>query len=528
MNQNLAIASKGVVDGKSTAKNRFPMSSGLRRIGPLRGSLTGAGGWRAVTQRSGSIYHADFFEDHYPSSEQAHAAAKAFQVALQERLPRPYSNASNGLPGTVRRTNGRRDDWIAWLPDGKKEYQKRFSCNKYGEERAERMARETLDAWRKTYGLDQIRTLPSPAEIGQILQSVQQRFQCTLSTPNSDPSSAEMLRRLHAAAREAGLECLATEWESAQAMYTVRCAHGHEFSRIGCGVLRGVTVCEQCRGQRRLERIQESAQAKGGRCLESIYLGYVPHRFVCAHGHEWKTNPSKIVTGRSWCPRCANIATGQLLTKKDGAERLQRIVAEKGGKCVVETYTNGSGRYRFQCADGHDWETKAGNILRGAWCPACALDGMHAMVMAEAAKRFRQVVKDKGGVCLDDYTGGNKRYRIICAYGHEWTGIGSYVTNGRWCRQCGDEEKRQRYTDALRQYAKERGGMLLSDYVNAKTKVQWECDRGHRWRSMPGTNLGSRHWCPECAHMNQLSNQASTAKLRYHTAPLHSGELTRT
>jgi hypothetical protein len=530
MHQNLAIGSKDIVDGKPPAKKspRSPMSSGVRRTGPRRGSLSEAGGWHAMTQRCGAIYHAYFFDDHYASGEQAHAAAKAFHAALQERLPKPYSNGSDGLPGGVWKATGVCSGWIAYLNFDKKEHQKRFSSNKYGEEGAERMARETLASWRKTYGVDQARTLPSQAEIAQILQSIQQRFQCTLSTPNSHPSSAEMLRRLHAAAREAGLECLATEWEGVLAMYSVRCGHGHEFIRIGSGVLKGVTVCERCRGQRRLEYIQEIAQAKGGRCLESTYLGYVPHRFVCAHGHEWKTNPSQIVNGRTWCPRCGNIAMVQRLTKKDGPERLQRIAAEKGGKCFIDTYTNGSGRHRFQCAEGHDWEAKASNILRGAWCQVCALNGMHAQVMAEAAKRFRQVVKDKGGVCLDDYAGGDKRYRIICAHGHEWTGIGSYITNGRWCRQCGDGDKRQRYTDALRQYAKERGGALLSEYVNGKTKVQWECDRGHRWHAVPGSGLVAKSWCPECAHMNKLSNRKSTAKLRYQTAPLHSGELTRT
>jgi hypothetical protein len=135
------------------------------------------------------------------------------------------------------------------------------------------------------------------------------------------------------------------------------------------------------------------------------------------------------------------------------------------------------------------------------------------------------MVKEKGGVCLDEYTGANERYRFICANGHEFTGIATYITCGRWCRQCADEEKRLRYQEKLRQFALARGGKLVSEYTGIRNKVEWECDRGHHWRSHPASNLSRGHWCRECASMSRLSNASSIAKLRYRTAPLHSGEL---
>ncbi|MDR3479380.1 MAG: hypothetical protein P4L91_01550 [Burkholderiaceae bacterium] len=514
-------------DGPTAKKFPYsPMSGGLRRIGPARGSRSAAGGWRASTQRFSTVYQSDFMDDHYASSEQAHSAARAFHAALQERLPKPYSNTEGGLPGAVRKTSGHRVDWIVYLNIDKKIYQKRFSTKKYGEEVAEKLARETLDAWRKTHGLDQVCTLPSREEIAQLLQTIRERFQCTLSVPNIDPISREMLQRMHAIADRAGLEFLSAVWEGSAGKYTLRCKKGHEFTRWGMSILKNPNVCKECLEEERLEQIRKIAQAKGGRCLEPSYLGYVPHRFVCAHGHEWKTNPSKIINSGTWCPRCGAIATGRQLTKKDGPERLQRIVAEKGGKCFVDTYTNSSTRCRIQCAVGHEWEAKASTVFRGVWCRVCANKQLHASHMEQSAKRFHQVVKEKGGICLEEYTGGNKRYRFICGNGHAWAGIGTYVTNGRWCRQCGDEEKRRRISDALRQYARDRGGVLLSEYVNMKTKVHWECDRGHRWYSTPNSNLRQKAWCPECAHMNQISRRKSTARLRYQASVLHSGETT--
>jgi hypothetical protein len=209
MDNHLKAASDPVDAGAGPTAKKFPylpMSGGLRRIGPARGSVGAAAGWRASTQRSGTVYHADIMDERYATSEQAHNAASAFHTALQKRLPKPYSNTEDGLPGSVRKTAGRRVDWIVYLNVDKKVYQKRFSTRKYGDEAAEKMARETLAAWRKTHGLDQVCTLPSQEEIAQLLQTIRKRFQCTLSVPNIDPISRERLQRMHAIAHRAGLQ----------------------------------------------------------------------------------------------------------------------------------------------------------------------------------------------------------------------------------------------------------------------------------------------------------------------------------
>ena len=53
--------------------------------------------------------------------------------------------------------------------------------------------------------------------------------------------------------------------------------------------------------------------------------------------------------------------------------------------------------------------------------------------------------------------------------------------------------------EEMRCLAGNRGGKCLSsEYVNARTKLIWECNIGHTWRAIPA-NIKKGHWCPICA-----------------------------
>lgn len=48
--------------------------------------------------------------------------------------------------------------------------------------------------------------------------------------------------------------------------------------------------------------------------------------------------------------------------------------------------------------------------------------------------------------------------------------------------------------------AKSRGGRCCSKpYINSKTKLWWECNKGHRWQATPFSVKKLRSWCPICA-----------------------------
>ena len=47
--------------------------------------------------------------------------------------------------------------------------------------------------------------------------------------------------------------------------------------------------------------------------------------------------------------------------------------------------------------------------------------------------------------------------------------------------------------------AKEHGGRCLSEkYINARTKIEWECSKGHGW-TIALDSVGHGSWCNKCA-----------------------------
>ena len=49
-------------------------------------------------------------------------------------------------------------------------------------------------------------------------------------------------------------------------------------------------------------------------------------------------------------------------------------------------------------------------------------------------------------------------------------------------------------------YAKSKEGLCLStEYVNNRTKIKWQCKKGHVFYSTPDSAQQGK-WCPECGH----------------------------
>jgi hypothetical protein len=184
--------------------------------------------------------------------------------------------------------------------------------------------------------------------------------------------------------------------------------------------------------------MQRAAQEKGGSCLEGNYLGNVLHRFVCANGHEWKARPSHIVLDGSWCRLCFFVAHTQTMKMQDGLAQLQRIAAEKGGRCLSETYHGTAKHHRFQCAHDHQWETSAATVLGGGWCTQCNLNARRLTIAM-----MRQMAQERGGACHSEhYVNNATKLLWECHRGHRWYAAPSVIRNaGHWCPECAHLDK---------------------------------------------------------------------------------------
>jgi len=118
---------------------------------------------------------------------------------------------------------------------------------------------------------------------------------------------------------------------------------------------------------------------------------------------------------------------------------------------------------------------------------------------------MRDYAKSKRGQCLsENYLNSKTHLTWQCEKGHIWDATTANILKGRWCPKCSGRKKLS--LDLFKNISKERGGRLLSnEYKNIDTNMLWECSKGHRWEAT-GNNIKLKNtWCPICSGSQRLS-----------------------
>lgn len=358
----------------------------------------------------------------------------------------------------------------------------------------------------------------------------------------------EALAQIREIAVRRGGQLLTTRWTSARTPVRVACAEGHAWS-VTPSDLRSGRWCGVCAGNVPLtfDALAAMARTRGGRLLP--HREGERYRWVCAEGHAWDTAKATGVNAGTWCPECA---VGSKLTRDD----LVATVAKKGGTLVSTGFDGPKAMYTWRCRFGHLWEARGRGILNGSYCPFCArvakgtIEQLHALAAKNGgeclAERYvnnvtpvrwrcaaghvferapvsvkrehwcpfcqRKGVKDigdfllediqrkaaeRGGACLSrHYETVHTELRFRCQVGHEWTSTASLFVMGIWCPSCAHTAKPR--PENIAAVARERGGKSLgTPYENARTWLQLQCGKGHRFESRwPALRAGA--WCQRC------------------------------
>lgn len=115
----------------------------------------------------------------------------------------------------------------------------------------------------------------------------------------------------------------------------------------------------------------------------------------------------------------------------------------------------------------------------------------------------RKLAIEKGGLFLsNEYINNKTKYRWKCQCGYEWMATPFNIQNRTWCPSCAGNIK---YTQKqVKDDISNRGGELLSQYKNRKSKITVRCnDCGNNWEVTYG-NVLSGNWCPHC-RLNKYS-----------------------
>ena len=173
---------------------------------------------------------------------------------------------------------------------------------------------------------------------------------------------------------------------------------------------------------------------------------------------------------------------------------LQNIAKERGGKCLSSKYINANTKLKWQCSKGHIWEAKPRTIKNNkSWCKVCS--GSNKLTIEE----MKEIALSRSGECIsNEYKNSKTKLKWKCSKGHIWEATPNNIKNkNSWCLECSGKEKLT--IKLMLQIAEERGGKCLSSkYINAHTKLKWQCSKGHIWDATSRTIKNKKSWCLEC------------------------------
>lgn len=172
------------------------------------------------------------------------------------------------------------------------------------------------------------------------------------------------------------------------------------------------------------------------------------------------------------------------------------------GKVITKeiTFLKKCKAIKFECSKGHRWEVVRHKALLACWCPEC--NGQK--IQRNTIELMQEIAKDRGGKCLSrKYINSETKLEWQCEEGHSWKSTPHTVKNKKsWCPTCKADKQKNTIED-MRKLASMKGGKCLSkEYVLNNVNLKWKCKEGHIWENQPA-NITMGQWCPICNKENE-------------------------
>jgi len=358
-------------------------------------------------------------------------------------------------------------------------------------------------------------------------------------------------------------KCLATNYTTVGEKYEWECEKGHRWLATANAILCN-HWCPTCRHHMHsLEDAQKIAKERAGECLSLNYKNVnATMLWKCKLGHVWEATFSSIDHG-SWCAICSSglyericrTFFDQLFNEKFVKERPDWLINSNSFKMELDGYCskfnlafehNGTQHYSKiskYCVDlekrKRDDEMKL-KLCKEHGITLIVVPELETMTKIENLKEFikeqliinnfpiSEINFDKNidfsqAYIPEDATkneeikklAADKNIQMLsgCFIGmhtrHEWkcnvcnyiwkttpnSLFGKHATN---CPKC--SKKAPGTTAEFEALIEGKGGKLLSEYVNCKTKIKIQCNEcGYIWDVAPVSIKCAGRWCPNCA-----------------------------
>lgn len=188
---------------------------------------------------------------------------------------------------------------------------------------------------------------------------------------------------------------------------------------------------------------------------------------------------------------------------KPTIENIKELFEQENMQLLETEYINAKTKMKYICSCGYEGFINWNCFQRGIRCPICAIQKIK-----DKQKLKYEDVKlefEKYGFKLleTNYQNTGTPMLCICKCGEETKTTIDAIRRGSGCQKCGKtsmKEKEKLPYEFVKNYFEKFNYKLLEDtYVNWKTKMKYECDKGHiNYMCWNAFKNGVR--CPDCGH----------------------------
>lgn len=195
------------------------------------------------------------------------------------------------------------------------------------------------------------------------------------------------------------------------------------------------------------------------------------------------------------------------LTHEEFLERLHQVNDKADDFELLTRYISSKDLIKCRCKIcGHEWETKASNLLKNCGCRECwkrsLMRGNDSFV-----KEFNERNPHADTIeLLSEYVDSDTKIRCRCKiHKYEWENTPHHLLYGQGCKLCGYQtiKIKERYSQNkfLDNFNKTKNAdtiEILGEYVNSTTPIDCRCKVcSYEWSPKP-YYLTSEHGCPVC------------------------------
>lgn len=302
-----------------------------------------------------------------------------------------------------------------------------------------------------------------------------------------------------------------------------------------------------------IEVMTDIAKKRGGKCLSTVYKNiYTVLEWVCCDGHNFSITPSMVRRGM-WCPYCQNKYYKERICRKifeelfgvefpkshpkwlnhkelDGYNKELGLGFEYNGHqhYIISFYHNKQDNLEnIKLRDKKKYILCVNNNVILILIPYyIGLNKIKEYIVQECEKynivipfknkridyktfdiysktyyrRINTIAINCGGKCLSkNYLDAHTKMEFRCSRGHFFTNLPCNIikNNAIKCSYCAGNNKKNILE--MQKIALEKNGKCLSlNYDGAYKDLIWECNKGHRWFATPKRIYGLDNWCPFC------------------------------